>query len=109
MGYIQSSNSSVIVNLSGDTIVPKSSTNNQIVLFSYNDRKAFFTGAFVNPDRGLVPTTFDRNLYESAKWNLDLPLDGSPGEIVTIKAWVYDPLTKQFIKLNNELRYKIKA
>jgi len=95
------------LDIEGWASLPDSHEIPNIVLFSYGSNKSFFADALVNPDSPIVdkaPKSIQSNMVG---WSADVSFKSLPLGETIIKAWVYEPTDKQFIKLDGELKVNV--
>ncbi|WP_208340873.1 hypothetical protein [Aetokthonos hydrillicola] len=94
------------IRFSGWVVLPDGKEQPQLVLLSYNDKKSFFANAVVKVKKPVVAQLLNSSDYQKSRWSVDVSLSSIPVGESVIKAWVYDPNHKQFVKLNNEIKIK---
>ncbi|MFN6462630.1 MAG: hypothetical protein RMZ41_012380 [Nostoc sp. DedVER02] len=94
--------SSDVLKLSGWAILPEGQEQPPIVLLSYGNSQSFFATGFVYLNRPDVAKALNSNLYNTSGWEAIISLKSIPAGESVIKAWVYDRISQQFIKLNGE-------
>ncbi|MDJ0674190.1 MAG: hypothetical protein QNJ36_02110 [Calothrix sp. MO_167.B42] len=95
------------IKLFGWAILPNSREQPKIVFLSYGDRQLFFANAVVELGRSDIEKSLNSSLYKNSGWKVELSLKSLPLGETVIKAWVYDPDNKQFVKLNGEPKIKV--
>ncbi|MEG4518256.1 MULTISPECIES: hypothetical protein [unclassified Microcoleus] len=70
-----------------------------IVLLSLGDKQSFFANAYVNLDSPDIAKSLKSELYNNARWAVDLSDNNLPIAQTEIKAWVYNPVDNQFVQL----------
>ncbi|MEG5039559.1 MULTISPECIES: hypothetical protein [unclassified Microcoleus] len=107
-GYLdkpQTSNKSLTVKqndavkAAGWAVLPEKLQQPNIVLLSLGDKKSFFANAYVNLDSPDIAESLKSELYNNARWAVDLPDNNLPIAQTEIKAWVYNPVDNQFVQL----------
>ncbi|MEG5062039.1 hypothetical protein QUB33_00115 [Microcoleus sp. B3-A4] len=107
-GYLdkpQTSNKSLTVKqndavkAAGWAVLPEKLEQPNIVLLSLGDKKSFFANAYVNLDSPDIAESLKSELYNNARWAVDLPDNNLPIAQTEIKAWVYNPVDNQFVQL----------
>ncbi|PSB26727.1 hypothetical protein C7B69_11350 [filamentous cyanobacterium Phorm 46] len=107
-GYLdkpQTSNKSLTVNKNsaikavGWAVLPENLQQPNIVLLSVGERQSFFANAYVNLDSPDIAKTLKSELYNNARWAVDLSGNYLPIAQTEIKAWVYNPVDNQFVQL----------
>jgi len=95
------------LNITGWASLPDSQELPKTVLFSYGSNKSFFADALVNPDSPIVDKAPKSIQLNTVGWSADVSFKSLPLGETVIKAWVYEPTDKQFIKLNGELKVNV--
>ncbi|NHC34288.1 hypothetical protein [Scytonema millei] len=95
------------INLSGWCTLPNSQELPKIVLFSYGSSKSFFADVLVNPGSSNIAKAFNFNRINKIRWNANISTKFLPLGETVIKAWIYEPADKQFIKLNGEIKVNV--
>ncbi|MEG4405197.1 hypothetical protein [Microcoleus sp. MON2_D5] len=107
-GYLdkpQTSNKSLTVKqndavkAAGWAVLPEKLQQPNIVLLSVGDKKSFFANAYVNLDSPDIAESLKSELYNNARWAVDLSDNNLPITQTEIKAWVYNPVDNQFVQL----------
>ncbi|MBD1883056.1 hypothetical protein [Microcoleus vaginatus] len=70
-----------------------------IVLLSVGDKQSFFANAYVSSDSPDIAKSLKSELYNNARWAVDLSDNNLPIAQTEIKAWVYNPVDNQFVQL----------
>jgi hypothetical protein len=88
-----------LLKAAGWAVLPDNRKQPNIVLLSVGDKKSFFANAYVNLDSPDIAKTLKSQLYNNARWAVDV----SGGDLAIaqteIKAWVYNPVDNQFVQL----------
>jgi hypothetical protein len=88
-----------LLKAAGWAVLPDNRKQPNIVLLSVGDNKSFFANAYVNLDSPDIAKTLKSQLYNNARWAVDV----SGGDLAIaqteIKAWVYNPVDNQFVQL----------
>ncbi len=95
------------VRATGWAILPDALEQPHIVLLSYGNRKTFFANAYINSDSGDIAKTLKSELYNNARWAVDLSPNDLPIAQTEIKAWVYNPVDNQFVRLRGGARVTV--
>ncbi|URD51513.1 hypothetical protein [Chroococcidiopsis sp. CCNUC1] len=95
------------LDVAGWASLPDSQEIPNIVLFSYGDRKSFFADALVNPNSPIVDTTPNSIQFNKVEWSANISFESLPPGETVIQAWVYEPVGKQFIKLDGEIKVNV--
>ncbi|MDV2992022.1 MAG: hypothetical protein N4J56_001676 [Chroococcidiopsis sp. SAG 2025] len=95
------------INLRGWCMLSNSQELSKIVLFSYGSSKSFFADALVNPDSSIVDKAFNLIQPNKVGWSANISFKPLPLGQTVIKAWVYEPVDKQFIKLDGEIKVNV--
>ncbi len=112
-GYIDSSaipsaaTSNQRITVSGWAILPSRIKQPSQVFLSYGNHKYFIASAKVHLDSPDVAEALNSDQYRQARWLTTLPSWIFPPGKTSIKAWVYDPKRKQFVKLNDEAKVEV--
>jgi len=95
------------INLRGWSTLQNNQEIPKIVLFSYGSSKSFFADVLVNSGSSNLAQAFNFNRLNKIRWTANISTKFLPLGETVIKAWVYEPAAKQFIKLNGELKVNI--
>ncbi|MEG3901080.1 hypothetical protein QUB19_03145 [Microcoleus sp. B4-C5] len=87
------------VKAAGWAVLPEKLQQPNIVLLSVGDKKSFFANAYVNLDSPDIAESLKSELYNNARWAVDLSDNNLPIAQTEIKAWVYNPVDNQFVEL----------
>ncbi|MEG4271224.1 MULTISPECIES: hypothetical protein [unclassified Microcoleus] len=87
------------VKAAGWAVWPEKLQQPNIVLLSVGDKKSFFANAYVNLDSPDIAKSLKSDLYNNARWAVDLSDNNLPIAQTGIKAWVYNPVDNQFVQL----------
>ncbi|MEG3986466.1 hypothetical protein QUA13_04790 [Microcoleus sp. S28C3] len=87
------------VKASGWAVLPGNLKQPNIVLLSVGARQSFFANAYVNLDSPDIAKSLTSELYNNARWAVDLSDNNLPIAQTEIKAWVYNPVDNQFVQL----------
>ena len=87
------------VKAAGWAVLPEKLQQPNIVLLSVGDKKSFFANAYVNLDSPDIAESSKSELYNNARWAVDLSDNNLPIAQTEIKAWVYNPVDNQFVEL----------
>ncbi|MEG4490139.1 hypothetical protein [Microcoleus sp. D3_18_C4] len=87
------------VKAAGWAVLPEKLPQPNIVLLSVGDTQSFFANAYVNLDSPDIAKSLKSELYNNARWAVDLSDNNLPIAQTEIKAWVYNPLDNQFVQL----------
>jgi hypothetical protein len=92
------------VKAAGWAILPETWQQPNIVMLSYGDKKSFFANAYVNLDSGDIAKTLKSQVYSNARWSIAFLANNLPIGQTEIKAWVYNPVDNQFVKLRGDVK-----
>lgn len=99
-GYLDKSKTSQkSFKAAGWAVFPQNKKQPNIVLLSVGDKQSFFANAYVNLDSPDIAKTLKSELYNNARWAVDLSGNDLPIAQTEIKAWVYNPVDNQFVQL----------
>jgi hypothetical protein len=87
------------VKAAGWAVLPENLQQPKIVLLSVGDKQSFFANAYVNSDSPDIAKSLKSELYNNARWAVDLSGNDLPIAQTEIKAWVYNPVDNQFVQL----------
>ena len=87
------------VKAAGWAVLPENLQQPKIVLLSLGDQQSFFANAYVNSDSPDIAKSLKSELYNNARWAVDLSGNDLPIAQTEIKAWVYNPVDNQFVQL----------
>ena len=93
-----------VVKAAGWAVFPDNLKQPNIVLLSVGDKQSFFANAYVNSDSPDIAKTLKSELYNNARWAVDLSAHNLPIAQTEIKAWVYNPVDNQFVRLRGGAR-----
>ncbi|MEG3973605.1 hypothetical protein QT970_03155 [Microcoleus sp. herbarium8] len=83
----------------GWAILPENLQQPKIVLLSVGDKQSFFANAYVNLDSPDIAKILQSQLYNHARWAVDVSDRDLSIAQTEIKAWVYNPVDNQFVQL----------
>ncbi len=95
------------VKATGWAVLPENLQQPNIVLLSVGDKQSFFANAYVNLDSPDIPKTLKSQVYSNARWVIDFSVHNLPIAQTEIKAWVYNPVDNQFVKLRGGARVTV--
>ncbi|MBW3584501.1 MAG: hypothetical protein KY448_01285 [Cyanobacteria bacterium 0813] len=87
------------VKAAGWAVLPENLQQPHIVLLSVGNKKSFFANAYVSSDSPDIAKSLKSELYNNARWAVDLSDNNLPIAQTEIKAWVYNPVDNQFVQL----------
>ena len=93
-----------VVKAAGWAVFPDNLKQPNIVLLSVGDKQSFFANGYVNSDSPDIAKTLKSELYNNARWAVDLSAHNLPIAQTEIKAWVYNPVDNQFVRLRGGAR-----
>lgn len=92
------------VRIDGWSVFPHQLQQPQLVFLSRDENQFFFANAAVNLPSPDVVEFLNSDHYQNSRWDLTFSSKNlTPGENI-IKAWVYDPTQKQFMKISGEIQ-----
>ncbi|WP_377477412.1 MAG: hypothetical protein P2A85_02875 [Microcoleus anatoxicus] len=91
----------------GWAVLPADLPQPNIILLSVGDKQSFFANAYVNLDSPDIAQTLKSQVYRNARWAVELSGDNLPIAQTEIKAWVYNPVDNQFVKLRGGARVTV--
>ncbi len=91
----------------GWAVLPENLQQPNIVLLSVGEKQSFFANGYVNSDSPDIAKTLNSQVYSNARWAVDLPAKDLPIAQTEIKAWVYNPVDNQFVKLRGGARVTV--
>ncbi len=83
----------------GWAVLPENLQQPTIVLLSVGDKQSFFANAYVNLDSPDIAKILKSQLYNNARWAVDVSGGDLSIDQTEIKAWVYNPVDNQFVQL----------
>ncbi|MEG4575248.1 hypothetical protein QUA56_21550 [Microcoleus sp. N3A4] len=95
------------VKAAGWAVLPENLQQPNIVLLSVGDKQSFFANAYVNSDSPDIAKSLKSELYNNARWAVELSANNLPIAQTEIKAWVYNPVDNQFVQLRGGARLKV--
>ena len=95
------------IKATGWAVWPEKLQQPNIVLLSVGDQQSFFANAYVNLDSPDIAKTLKSQVYRNARWAIDLAVNDLPIAQTEIKAWVYNPVDNQFVKLRGGARVTV--
>ncbi|WP_333119533.1 hypothetical protein [Microcoleus sp. Pol17_C1] len=87
------------VKAAGWAVLPENLKQPNIVLLSVGDKQSFFANAYVNLDSPDIAKSLKSELYNNARWAVDVSDKNLSIAQTEIKAWVYNPVDNQFVQL----------
>ena len=91
----------------GWAVLPETWPQPNIILLSVGDKQSFFANAYVNLDSPDIAKTLKSQVYSNARWAIDLSANDLPIAQTEIKAWVYNPVDNQFVKLRGDAKVTV--
>ncbi len=91
----------------GWAVWPENLQQPNIVLLSVGEKQSFFANAYVNSDSPDIAKTLNSQVYSNARWAVDLSANYLPIAQTEIKAWVYNPVDNQFVRLRGGARVTV--
>ena len=85
--------------VAGWAVFPQHKKQPNIVLLSVGDKQSFFANAYVNLDSPDIAKTLKSQLYNNARWAVEVSGSDLAIAQTEIKAWVYNPVDNQFVQL----------
>jgi hypothetical protein len=95
------------VRIDGWAVLPNQPKQPQLVFLSTNDNQSFFANAYVNLPSPDVVQFLNSEKYKNSRWDITFPSEDLTSGDNIIKAWVYDPKDRQFVKLAGEIQIYI--
>jgi hypothetical protein len=95
------------VKAAGWAVLPENLQQPNIVLLSYGDQKTFFANAYVNLDSPDIAQTLKSQVYSNARWTIAFSAQDLPIDQTEIKAWVYNSVDNQFVKLRGDAKVTV--
>ncbi len=83
----------------GWAVLPENRKQPNIVFLSVGDKQSFFANAYVNLDSPDIAKILKSQLYNHARWAVDVSGGDWAIAQTDIKAWVYNPVDNQFVQL----------
>ena len=96
-----------VIKATGWAVLPEKLKQPNIVLLSVGDKPSFFANAYVNLDSPDIAKTLKSQVYSNARWVVDFSVNDLPIAQTEIKAWVYNPVDNQFVKLRGGARVTV--
>ncbi len=96
-----------VIKATGWAVLPENLQQPNIVLLSVGDKPSFFANAYVNLDSPDIAKTLKSQVYSNGRWAIDLAVHDLPIAQTEIKAWVYNPVDNQFVKLRGGARLTV--
>ncbi|XZN92876.1 MAG: hypothetical protein ACM65M_08635 [Microcoleus sp.] len=100
-------NQNTAMKATGWAVLPEDLPQPNIILLSVGDKQSFFANAYVNLDSPDIAQTLKSQVYRNARWAVELSGDNLPIAQTEIKAWVYNPVDNQFVKLRGGARVTV--
>ena len=91
----------------GWAVLPENLQQPNIVLLSVGEKQSFFANGYVNSDSPDIAKTLNSQVYSNARWAVDLQANYLPIAQTEIKAWVYNPVDNQFVRLRGGARVTV--
>ncbi|MFM9267848.1 hypothetical protein [Tychonema sp. BBK16] len=95
------------IKATGWAVWPEKLQQPNIVLLSVGDKPSFFANAYVNLDSPDIAKTLKSQVYNNARWVVDFSAKNLPIAQTEIKAWVYNPVDNQFVRLRGGARVTV--
>jgi hypothetical protein len=95
------------INATGWAVLPENWQQPNIVLLSVGEQQSFFANAYVNLDSPDIAKTLKSQVYRNARWAVELSVNDLPIAQTEIKAWVYNPVDNQFVRLRGGARVTV--
>lgn len=92
------------IKLTGWAVFPQELNQPDLVLLSNNDRPSFFATSYVVLDSPDVAKSLASERYNQARWSLDIGTENLSMGLNSITSWVYNPVAKEFIKLQDQVK-----
>jgi hypothetical protein len=96
-----------VIKATGWAVLPENLQQPNIVLLSVGDKPSFFANVYVNLDSPDIAKTLKSQVYGNARWAVELSVNDLPIAQTEIKAWVYNPVDNQFVKLRGGARVTV--
>jgi hypothetical protein len=96
-----------VIKATGWAVLPENLQQPNIVLLSVGDKPSFFANAYVNLDSPDIAKTLKSQVYSNGRWAIDLAVNDLPIAQTEIKAWVYNPVDNQFVRLRGGARVTV--
>ncbi len=96
-----------VIKATGWAVLPETLQQPNIVLLSVGDKPSFFANAYVNLDSPDIAKTLKSQVYSNGRWAIDLSVHDLPIAQTEIKAWVYNPVDNQFLRLRGGARVTV--
>ncbi|NJK72916.1 MAG: hypothetical protein HC942_00520 [Microcoleus sp. SU_5_6] len=93
--------------VAGWAVLPGNLPQPSVVLLSVGDKQSFFANAYINLDSPDIAKTLKSESSNNARWAVDLPANNLPIGPTEIKAWVYNPVNNQFVKLRGSAQVTV--
>ncbi len=100
-------NKNTAMKATGWAVLPENLRQPNIILLSVGDKQSFFANAYVNLNSPDIAQTLKSQVYRNARWAVELSGDNLPIAQTEIKAWVYNPVDNQFVKLRGGARVTV--
>lgn len=98
----------VDLELAGWAILPGKKALPHLVLLSYGDGTGtIFANANINRRSPDIAKTYRSNRYYRVRWSVKISPKLLPLGNTTVKAWVYDSVTNQIVKLKGDLKVTV--
>lgn len=95
------------VRIDGWAVLPNQPKQPQLVFLSTNDNQSFFANAYINLGSPDVVQFLNSETYKNSRWDITFSSENLTSGDNIIKAWVYDPKDRQFVKLAGEIQIYI--
>ncbi|WP_413163666.1 hypothetical protein ACL6C3_29765 [Capilliphycus salinus ALCB114379] len=96
-----------IVKIDGWAALPNQPKQPQLVFLSLNGRQSFFANAYVNLPSPDVVEFLNSKRYKNSRWEVTFDADNLNAGNNLIKAWVYNPKNREFVKLSGEIQVTV--
>ncbi|WP_413165863.1 hypothetical protein ACL6C3_04955 [Capilliphycus salinus ALCB114379] len=93
--------------IGGWAVLPEQKQQPRLVFFSEGEQNTFFANADISRESPDIAEFLNSNRYRLARWEVILSGESLPPGESEIKAWVYDPVQQQFVRLRGEVKISI--
>ena len=96
-----------IVKIDGWAILPNQPQQPQLVFLSLDNHQSFFASAYINLPSPDIIEFMKSDAYQNSRWEVSFSADNLTSGENIIKAWIYDPKERRFVKLSGEMQITI--
>jgi hypothetical protein len=96
-----------IVKIDGWAILPNQPQQPQLVFLSLDNHQSFFASAYIHLPSPDIIEFMKSDAYQNSRWEISFSADNLTSGENIIKAWIYDPKERRFVKLSGEMQITV--